>query len=172
MKKSKKYIIGLVMLAVGVIGIFGLFGEDGFSVELLFGSIVLIAVGVVLLWLDKNTKRAAHTSPTQTPIDTPAAPTTPKKEEIPDGEKDYNLFHEYLEGQFLCYEYEKDICFIKDDNIEEKFGYVIGNGGKQLKFDFEPDNPYDSMAVAIYLDGNKLGYVNGRNPEVDVASLW
>lgn len=161
MKKSKKYIIGLVMLAVGIIGIFGLFSE--FSAELLFGSIVLIAVGVVLLWLDKRTAP----TPTQTPIDIPTAPTTPKKEEIPDGEKDYNLFHEYLEGQFLCYQYEKDICFIKEDNIAEKFGYVVGNGGKQLKFEFEPDNQYDSMAVAIYLDDIKLGYVySGQTQEM------
>lgn len=162
MKKSKKFIVGLVMLAVGIIGIFGLFSE--FSAELLLGSIVIIAVGVVLLWLDK---RAAHTSPTQTTVNTPTAPTTPKKAEIPDGEKDYDLFFEYLEGQFLCYQYEKEICFIKDDNIEEKFGYVIGNGGKQLKFEFEPENQYDSMAVAIYLDDKKLGYVySGQTQEM------
>jgi len=62
---------------------------------------------------------------------------------------------------------KQKICFIKDDNIEEKFSYVIGNGGKKVQFQFEPDNPYDSMAVAIYLEDKKLGYVyNGQTQEM------
>lgn len=161
MKKSKRFIIGLVLLAVGIIGIFGLF--DDFSSELLLGSIVIGAVGGLLLWLEKKAKTTEVAQPT---ANTQTAP-TPKKEEIPDGEKDYNLLPNYANGMFLCYEYEQKICFIKEDNIEEKFGYVIGNGGKQLLFEFEPDNPYDIMAVAIYLDGNKLGYVySGQTQEM------
>lgn len=159
MKKSKKMIIGLVLLAMGVIGIFSLFGE--FSSELLLGSIVSVAIGSLLIWIDKNAKNTTDEPPlvTQTPINNEPAPTEPKKAEIPDGEKDYNLLPHYTEGKFLCYEYEQKICFIKDDTIDEKFGHVIGNGGKQLLFEFEPENEYDSFAVAIYLDGKKLGYV-------------
>ena len=164
MKKSKRFIIGLVLLAVGIIGILGLF--DDFSGELLLGSIVIVAIGGLLLWLDQKATSTEVAQPTQPTVITQTAP-TPKKEEIPDGQKDYDLFFEYLEGQFLCYQYEQKICFIKDDNIEEKFGYVIGNGGKKLLFEFEPDNPYDSMAVAIYLDDKKLGYVySGQTQEM------
>ena len=147
MKKSKKFIIGIVLIATGIIGIGG-------SV---IGGILVAAIGAILILLDKNEKATAEMLEkieTYTPTDS-----TPKKEEIPDGEKNYDLFFEYLDGQFLCYQYEQKICFIKDDNIEEKFGYIIGNGGKKLKFEFEPDNPYDSMAVAIYIDDKKLGYV-------------
>ena len=158
MKKSKKFIIGIILIAVGIIGIFGLIEE--FSSDLLLGSIAIGAGGALLLWLDKKAKNTTDATPTLT---TPAL----EKAEIPDGEKDYDLFFEYLEGQFLCYQYEKEICFIKDDNIEEKFGYVIGNGGKKLLFDFEPDNPYDDMAVAIYLGDKKIGYVHqGRTQEM------
>lgn len=155
MKKSKKFVIGIILIVIGIIGIGG-------SV---LGGLLLIAIGGVLIFLDKNEKNTeealaqlkAYTSTAQ----------TPKKEEIPDGEKDYDLFFEYFEGQFLCYQYEQKICFIKDDNIEEKFGYVVGNGGKQLLFEFEPDNPHDSMAVAICLDGKKLGYVySGQTQEM------
>ena len=164
MKKSKKFIIGLVLLAVSIIAVFGLF--DDFSGELLLGIIVIGAVGILLIWLDKRTENTAVATPTQITVSTPSAP-APKKEEIPDGEKDYNLFFEYLEGQFLCYQYEQKICFIKDDTIEERFGYVIGNGGKKLTFKFEHDNPYDNMAVAIYLNDKKLGYVySGQTQEM------
>lgn len=164
MKKSKKFIVGLVLLVVGIIGIFGLVGD--FSGELLLGSIVIGAVGVLLIWLDKKAKNTADATPTQPTVSTPTAP-APKKEEIPDGEKDYNKLPNYANGMFRCYEYEQKICFIKEDNIEEKFGYVIGNGGKQLLFEFEPDNQYDCMAVAIYLDDKKLGYVySGQTQEM------
>lgn len=159
MKKSKKMIIGLVLLAMGVIGIFSLFGE--FSSELLLGSILTMAGGVVLIWLDKKVKPTADEPPlaTQTPIINEPKPAEPQKAEVPDGEKDYDLLPHYADGKFLCYEYEEKICFIKDDTIDEKFGHVVGNGGKQLLFEFEPENEYDSFAVAIYLDGKKLGYV-------------
>ena len=158
MKKSKKMIIGLVLLGIGIIGIFSLFGEDGFSGSLLFGSVLLIAGGGILIWIDKKFKKPTDATPTKTTYKTQIT-TEPKREEIPDGKKDYDLLYDFIDGQFLSYKYEKEICFIKEDNIDEKFKYIVGNGGKQLTFEFEPDNPYDSMAVAIYLGDKKLGYV-------------
>ena len=156
MKKSKKLIAGIILLIVGILGIGG-------SV---FGGFLVISIGIVLILLDKKSKKTATETPTTSVYNTPT-PLTPKIDEIPDGEKDYNLLPDYANGMFRCYEYEQKICFIKDDNIEEKFGYVIGNGGKQLLFEFEPDNEYDSMAVAIYLDDKKLGYVySGQTQEM------
>lgn len=151
MKKSKKMIIGIILIVVGAIGISGS----------ILGGVLVIGAGVVLILLDKKSKNVTDISQTQPP--TP----TPKKEETPDGEKDYNLLPNYVNGMFCCYEYEQKICFIKEDNIEEKFSYVIGNGGKQLLFEFEPNNQYNSMAIAIYLDDKKLGYVyNGQTQEM------
>lgn len=152
MKKSKKTIIGIILIIVGVLGMSG-------SV---FGGILVIGTGIVLILLDKKSAKTTDATPNITEA-------LPKKEEIPDGEKDYNLLPRYAKetGMFLCYEYEEKICFIKEDNIEEKFGYVIGNGGKQLLFEFEPENQYDCMAVAIYLGENKLGYVySGQTQEM------
>jgi hypothetical protein len=31
--------------------------------------------------------------------------------------------------------------------------------GKQLSYKFEPNNPYDNKAIAIFLDGVQIGYV-------------
>lgn len=168
MKKSKKMIIGLVLLVIGIIGIFGLFGENGFSGSLLLGSVLLIAGGGVLIWIDKKSKKATKATHTKTAYKAPIT-TEPKKAEVPDGEKDYNRlpYYDKENEMFMCYEYEQKICFIKEDNIEEKFGYIIGNGGKQLIFEFEPENQYDPMAIAICLDGKKLGYVySGQTQEM------
>lgn len=52
--KGKKFIIGAVLCAIGVIGLFGMFTETDSRGALLAGSLVLIAAGVVLFILDKK----------------------------------------------------------------------------------------------------------------------
>lgn len=71
-----------------------------------------------------------------------------------DGQKDYSLFHKVSAGYFLKYQYEKDLCM-----IEDVMDFIVGNGGKEIKFVQEPENEYDDKAVAIYLGDKKLGYV-------------
>lgn len=166
-KKTNKKTIGLVLLIIGIIGLFGSFSEGGFSVETALGSACFIAVGIVLFLSEKKQESSTDTATTPQPQPTNQEVKEVKTNVIPDGEKDYNLIPDYDDGKFLAYKYEESICFIKDDNPEEKFGYVIGNGGKQLLFEFEPENQYDTMAVAIYLDDKKLGYVySGRTQEM------
>lgn len=163
-KKANKKTIGLVLLIIGIIGFFGAFGDNGFSVDTALGSTLFIAIGIFLFAYKKKTK--INNQPDNRTA-TKTSHQEPKTEVIPDGEKDYNLIPNYANGQFLVYEYEENICFIKEDNIDEKFGYVIGNGGKQLLFEFEPENQYDCMAIAIYLNDKKLGYVySGRIQEM------
>lgn len=158
-KKINKKTVGLVLLIIGIIGFFGAFGDSGFSADTALGSIFFIAIGIALFIYKKKPKNTITTTAPQSPSSHQA----PKTEIIPDGTKDYNLIPDYTDGQLLVYEYEENICFIKDDNLDEKFGYVIGNGGKQLIFEFEPENQYDCMAIAIYLNDKKLGYVySGR----------
>ena len=77
MKKSKKMIIGLVLVAIGVIGILGLLGE--FSSDLLSGSLISIIIGAVLIWLDKKPKKT--TVATQSATQTPNITSTPKASE-------------------------------------------------------------------------------------------
>ena len=39
------------------------------------------------------------------------------------------------------------------------FDHIPGNGGKALTFKQEPENPHDEKAVAVYLNGAKIGYI-------------
>ena len=165
-KKTDKKTIGLVLLIIGIIGFFGSFTDTGFSATTALGSACFIAIGIAM-FIYKQKQNTTTTTPTTTAPQSPAPHQEPKTEVIPDGKKDYNLIPNYANGQFLAYEYEETICFIRDDNPEEKFGYVIGNGGKQITFEFEPENQYDCMAIAIYLGDKKLGYVySGRTQEM------
>lgn len=159
-KKTNKMVIGLVLVIVGIIGIFGSFSEAGFSSDTAMGSVCCIVPGVILIWLEKMAKKNAKKNVTTQPApQIPRNRNTVEAKPIPDGEKDFDLLPDYANGQFLCYEYEQQICFIKDDTLDERFGHVIGNGGKQLLFQLEPENQYDCMAVALYLDDKKIGYV-------------
>lgn len=54
MKKGKKFIIGIVLLAIGVVGLFGLFGNTDDKAALAVGCVLLIAAGAVLVYLDKK----------------------------------------------------------------------------------------------------------------------
>ncbi len=53
-KKSKKFIIGAILLAVGIIGLFGLFTDTADKGMLAVGCVLLIGAGGVLLFLDKK----------------------------------------------------------------------------------------------------------------------
>lgn len=54
MKKSKMFIIGVVLCVIGVVGVFGLFSETQDKAALAFGSVLFAAVGVVLIVIDKK----------------------------------------------------------------------------------------------------------------------
>ena len=84
-----------------------------------------------------------------------------------DGERDYNYLEDVVDENLLIYSYEKDICLFEDGYM-----HLSNNGGKDLKFVQEPDNPYDSNAVAIYLEENKLGYVYRKDKTQKMINDW
>lgn len=89
-----------------------------------------------------------------------------KIEKAEDGTKDYNLFNKVVDGNILAYQYMRSIACI--DHIVP----MLQNcGGKKLDFIQEPENKYDSAAVAIYLDNQKLGYVH-RGQTQDMINDW
>ena len=149
-KKINKKNVGLVLLIIGIIGFIGAFTDTGFSVDTALGSVFFIAIGIVLLAYRKKPRNTITTTAPQSP----APHQEPKKEVIPDGTKNYDLFHDFIDGQFLCQEYEENVCIIGD-----AFDAIVGNGGKQITFEFEPENEYDSKAIALYVEGKKIGYV-------------
>lgn len=84
-----------------------------------------------------------------------------------DGERDYNYLEDVVDENLLIYSYEKDICL-----FEYGYMHLTGNGGKDLRFVQEPDNPYDNNAVAIYLGENKLGYVYRKDKTQKMINDW
>lgn len=73
MKKSKKFIVGVILVIVGIIGLFGIFTSSD-KISLLIGSLILIIVGVSLLYIDyrypiqvQNTPKNKTTSATIVP---------------------------------------------------------------------------------------------------------
>lgn len=52
--KGKKFIIGVVLCALGVVGLFGLFTNTNDKAALAAGSVILIVAGIVLLVLSKK----------------------------------------------------------------------------------------------------------------------
>ncbi len=85
-----------------------------------------------------------------------------------DGEKDCDFpYLSWCHGdEYAAYVYEKEICC-----IDNKVPKLANCGGKELTFVQEPENEYDSSAVAIYLDEQKLGYVY-RGKTQDMINDW
>lgn len=79
----------------------------------------------------------------------------------------YSTLPDVIDENVLVYSYEKNICFFGDG-----INYVSGNVGKDLNFVQEPENEYDNKAVAIYLNGNKLGYVYRSDPTQGMINDW
>lgn len=62
-KKSKKFIIGLILAIVGVIGLLGVFSTTENKGGLVFGSLVLLAIGAFLIFIDiKGNKKKSNSS--------------------------------------------------------------------------------------------------------------
>ena len=87
----------------------------------------------------------------------------PPKDEI----ARYSALPDVIDENVLVYSYEKKICFFGDG-----INYVAGNVGKDLNFVQEPENEYDNKAVAIYLNGRKLGYVYRSDPTQGMINDW
>ena len=56
MKKSKKFIVGVVLVIVGIIGLFGIFTSSD-KISLLIGSLIIIVIGAILLIFDYNNSK-------------------------------------------------------------------------------------------------------------------
>lgn len=156
MKKGKKFIIGIVLITFGVVGLFGLFGNTDDKAALAGGSVLLIAGGAALVYLDKKNPATAtkNTVSAPAPAIVPAANVAPapaaEKKSVPDGEKNYNLFEDVTDGAALCYEYEESLCL-----FDGAFDHIPGNGGKALTFKQEPENPHDEKRSPCILTGQK-----------------
>lgn len=183
MKKDKKLIVGWILVGIGILCLLGLFSTNDF-IALLFGSLIILLIGLVLILIsirksdsatanqNSNVKPSTINIPSKNNTISKTAPSSATQnntENIQESKRDYDLFHLYKDEQILKYKYEKEICFIEDD--EPKIKYIVGNAKRKLKFIQESENEYDSNAVAIYLDNIKLGYVY-KGQTQDMINDW
>ncbi len=106
-------------------------------------------------------------APSPTPNVDTAAPATPTA--IP---HDLSELPEEVDGKLLAYHYSNEICFIEGqkDTLKNR-KYAADNIGHRIFFIKEPTNKADPHAVAVYLMGNKIGYVY-RGQEQDMINGW
>ena len=189
MAKGKKkanwvLIIAVMFLIGGIMALIEKIKESAhpalFAVLIVVG-LVAVAVCVFLILRHAKKKKDAAVDSIEIPSrPTPAhsdAPTAnqpapaPVKQEpsetshaasgqlfIPEKDRqNYHFLPNVIDGKALKYSYEAhlvmfpDVCGVAD---------LIGKTGKSLDIVLEPENEYDSRAVALYLEGKKIGYVH------------
>ncbi len=91
---------------------------------------------------------------------------SPQLSQVPDGKMNYNLFEDFVDNNILIYEYEENICLNSNAALR-----LQGKGGAKVAFIPEPENPYDTNAISILLDGEKIGYVY-RGKIQDMINDW
>ena len=126
MKKSKKFIGGIILLVVGVIGILGAGSINKNIFTYVLTCIILILLGVLLIFSDKKQKKES--------LNNSAINKVEKQVSVEEEDtKDYSLFASFWEDYGLAYTYEKN--FIVENNT-----LLSGNGGKQLFFRLDDEN--------------------------------
>lgn len=155
MKKSKKPLIGAILIGVGIIGAFGIPSSES-KAALIFGVIALITAGVILLLIGiKQNKRINEEATSKSPVPT----SSPVSADV-DGSKSVDMLPSHQNDMIKVYQYTEKLCVISGE--KDPLPYIqdkANKGIRQIEFEFEPDNQFDSLAVAIKLDGVKIGYV-------------
>lgn len=164
MKKNKKPIVGAIIIGVGFVGLLGVFQSED-KLALVFGSFVIMAAGVVVLLFGLRANKVVSVPEVQPPQDEE----TPKSEprEV-DGNRRVDLTVLTVGNCVKIYQYTHELCAIGGE--PNPYDYVkqqVNSGNRQLYFSFEPDNEFDSEAIAIVLGGKKIGYVHkGTNQKM------
>lgn len=154
--KKTKLIVGIIIAAVGLLGLSGIGSSDSKGLYAITCALIM-AVGALFIFLHFNGKKKHVES-----LKAEAAEAEQKRQEkketteklIASGAMNYNLFSEFSNGAILKYEYEENLCIDKG-----AISAIKGNGGKPVEFVKEPANQYDKNAVAVHLNGAKIGYV-------------
>ena len=168
-KKANWVLIIAVMFILG--GIMALIEKIKESAHpALFAALIvvgLVAVAVCVFLILRHAKKKKDAAldsvdipDRAVPDSEPVKPAETSSDPLFIPEKDKQNFHflpNVTDGKALKYSYEAhlvmlpDVCGVAD---------LIGKTGKSLDIVLEPENEYDSRAVALYLEGKKIGYVH------------
>lgn len=169
MKKSKKPIVGGILLGVGVLGIFGI-GASVNKVFLIIGILGLIAAGVILLIIGIRQNKSLtstltvddnYRSPSQN-FTQPSTTSYTEKRSMKniDSYKSVEMLPAFQGDLMKVYQYTEQLCVIRDE--PSPLAYIqdkVNENSRQIEFEFEPENKFDDRAIIIKLDGKKIGYV-------------
>ena len=170
MKKSKKPIVGGILLGVGVLCVFGIGASDN-KVSLIIGIVGLIVAGTILLIIgirqNKSlsstvTENVNYRSPSQNLKQPSTTSYTEKCSNMKniDGSKSVEMLPAFQGDMIKVYQYTEQLCTIRDE--PSPLSYIqnkVNEGLRQVEFEFEPENKFDDRAIIIKLDGKKIGYV-------------
>lgn len=146
-QKSKKFIVGVVLLIIGVIGILDAFVEQENLVYLLIGSVLFIAVGVALIILDKKSLRKTETV-------------------LPKSENSNDIYAEAAEARAKKEYFSFRVAGVTFNNGRKTRQAIL----RKIKWNDEPFDgfinwtldKYDyegSPAVGVYANGEQIGNV-------------
>lgn len=166
-----KKVISILMFIIAGFWAIGLIvgisiGEAMMSIFFATTSVVFAFLGI---WLKPEKKKkqpkpnkivVEQVRPVQQPIVANAVITKPE------GTRNFDLLETYNQDEecALKYEYEVEMFVTAPELLK-------GKGGKDITFKHEPENEYDSEAIAIYVLGDKIGYAY-KNRIRDMINDW
>lgn len=161
---------------------------------LIVGGVVAVGICIFLILRHGKKKRTAAVDAVELPSRPAPAhvdvPTTVQPAPAPAKQEPSKTIHTASGQLFIPEEDRQNYCFLPNviNGMALKYGYeahlamppnscgigiadLIGKTGKNLDIVLEPENEYDHRAVALYLDGKKIGYVH-RGRLQDMVHDW
>ena len=167
---NKKQIIGIILAVVSVVGFCGMTKIED-KTALIIGSALLLIAGAVVFYLGLKEKSADNSSVNQ-PVQstngltsctrdstTLRSPAVDRQTKAVDGTRDVDMLPLCQGDLIKVYQYKEKLCIIRGTDPLPHVIDAVNKGNRQIIFEFEPDNEFDSNAVKVMLEGEKIGYV-------------
>lgn len=170
MKKSKKFIVGIVLIAVGSLAIIGGITSKDYDVGTICACLVIAAVGGILLLLDRKGRKSGSGKEEMNQPDPQPAKQYNSKTDPADSSDLYKIENHHVAGtshyvdnieSLAVHNDDFDLSkreLIEDGLVEERIWeniFYVSNA----ELAPEPDNPYDKNAIKVLADGKCIGYI-------------
>lgn len=167
-----RMVVYALLFIIGL-AVYWIFGIGAISVGLMVFGGGMFAFSTLYLLSSRNAKESKkHDNPLKGTIFDGEEDTSNVDEpnKVRDASNQYKSMYlpDTYHGKNRSYIFDTvDVCVIRDNQPD----YGSLNIGDTVEFKGEPDNPYDSKAVAIYVDTVKIGYLY-RGKIQDIANEY
>ena len=170
MKKSKKFIVGIVLIAVGLLAIIGGFTSKDYDVGTICVSLAIAAVGGFLLLLDRKDTNSRSGKEERHQPDPQPVKQYNRKTDPADSSEPYKTENHHVTGTSHYVDNIESLAMHNDDFDLSK-RELIENGlvderiwknifyVSNAELAPELDNPYDKNAIKVLADGKHIGYI-------------